>query len=130
MFFILQNTAKYVTFQRKSHKRLHFAPSHIFSRKNLLHIKCIQWGYIRKKPTTPFTATNTKFHRCPHPSPPLRTPIKLCLRRRSLTSGHFFAKRTKYHSQLSIPKNSTTTLASHRAKAVGLLPFKLELRIS
>ena len=67
MFFILQNTAKYVTFQRKSHKRLHFAPSHIFSRKNLLHIKCIQRGYQKK--------VHNSIHGDEHKIPPLSTSV-------------------------------------------------------
>ena len=54
-------------FKEKGHKRLHFAPPHIFSRKNLLHIKCIQRGYQKK--------VHNSIHGDEHKIPPLSTSV-------------------------------------------------------
>ena len=115
-------------FKEKSHKRLHFAPPHIFSRKNLLLIKCIQRGYQKK--------AHNSVHGDEHKIPPLSTSVTTTpdtdQTLSSVPSSHlwaFFAIRTKYHKFLSPQKNSTTALASHqgcRSILMKIVPLNID----
>ena len=71
------------------------------------HKKRAEKAGEKKMPTTPFTAAKTKFHRCPHLSPRVPTAVKLCLRRRCSTYGHFFGlyPKTEFSDVMSESEN-------------------------
>lgn len=112
-------------FKEKSHKILHFAPPHIFSRKNLLYIKCIQRGYQKK--------AHNYVHGDEHKIPPLRRVItttpNTCQTLSSAPLSYLWVFFRQTHTTPLTTKALSQTARQpwHHAKAVAQLIVKMSM---